>query len=43
MSETSQAALARLAKEGIEVVSILFDAVYRGRRRHPLLHRPLSP
>jgi N-dimethylarginine dimethylaminohydrolase len=30
MSETSQATLERLAKEGIEVVSMPFDAVYRG-------------
>jgi N-dimethylarginine dimethylaminohydrolase len=30
MSETSHATLERLAKEGIEVVSIPFDAVYRG-------------
>ena len=30
MSETSQATLERLATEGIEVVSIPFDAVYRG-------------
>ena len=30
MSETSQATLEWLAKEGIEVVSMPFDAVYRG-------------
>jgi arginine deiminase len=30
MSEASEATLDRLAKEGIEVVSIPFDAVYRG-------------